>query len=36
MTISYSVSLGIIFSSTALGLAWGIFNWITVKKVNLD
>lgn len=36
MPISYGASLGIIFGSAALGLAWGIYNWLTVKKVNLE
>ncbi|KAL4478399.1 hypothetical protein ABPG74_006634 [Tetrahymena malaccensis] len=36
MTISYGASLGIIFASSGLGLAWGYYNWLTVKKVNLD
>jgi hypothetical protein len=35
MTISYGASLGLIFGSCALGLGWGFFNWLTVKKVNL-
>jgi len=35
MTISYGTSLGLIFGSCFLGLAWGFFNWLTVKNVNL-
>ncbi|KAL4475816.1 hypothetical protein ABPG72_011377 [Tetrahymena utriculariae] len=36
MTISYGASLGIIFASCGLGLAWGAYNWLTVRRVNLD
>lgn len=35
MPISYGASLALIFGSSVLGLIWGYFNWMTVKKVNL-
>ena len=34
MAISFGVSIGIIFGSCALGLAWGFYNWLTVKNVR--
>ena len=35
MSIPYGASLGLIFGSCIIGLVWGLFNWLTVKRVSL-